>query len=228
MSELRERLHVLDDIQTPDQWPDIVVRPGRTYSEPGPMRRIAVAALAVVVFSVGALALIRAFGGEAGHSRRHSSPAAAKSAAAKPAAYTLVFPQQVAGPDANGNFFADAETNLPKDTRVYYIYSLPDGTGSAGCCYSVQNGRVAVEFGSLTCSTRTVKVTLIVAASYDPWTDGPMTATHRHWQPPQVLSLLGQNFERLTGPAVRTDSGMPELVASTSYFLPRAGCSGAP
>ncbi len=71
-----------------------------------------------------------------------------------------------------------------------------------------------------------ITVTVTVAPSYDDFLDHGTTYSPREWQPPQVVEVLGPNFENVTSDQLQDVGGLPVLSASARYTLPADTCVG--
>ncbi len=61
---------------------------------------------------------------------------------------------------------------------------------------------------------------------YPSFLDHGTTYSPREWQPPQVVEVLGPNFENVTSDQLHDIGGLPVLSASARYMLPASTCVG--
>jgi hypothetical protein len=136
-------------------------------------------------------------------------------------------PQYVEGGQPYAEAIVTAETNLPDGTLVIVEYEDGDGHGYS-CCRKVETGDVTGRAGHTSCRNEALgnpdppstsfRITFTVlpdTAITTPECLDPEGCSNP--QPPNVLQLLGDRFERLSGPQVLRVEGVRALVASMTF-----------
>ncbi len=136
-------------------------------------------------------------------------------------------PRYVEGRQPYPEAIVTAETNLPDGTLVIVEYE--DGAGYGySCCREVDTGVVIARAGHTSCRNEELgnpdppstsfRITFTVlpdTAITSPECLDPEGCSNP--QPPNVLQLLGDRFENLSGPQVRRVEGVRALVASMTF-----------
>jgi hypothetical protein len=142
--------------------------------------------------------------------------------------------------DPNGGGRLVATTNLPEGTMVSITYGILDaggessGGGGGITGLAVEDGELSAMINNQSCyylvGRQATSAGVDVTVTVSPVPVGPISVPAGYEvdssQPPEVLEVLGEDFEHLTGPQVRTEDGVRELVATGSYAWPADSCAG--
>jgi hypothetical protein len=147
--------------------------------------------------------------------------------------YSVMFPKEAgpSGNNPNGGATVILTTNLPDGTLVFLS---AEGIGVPGggstCCPPIENGKVRFQANNGSCvlppgaaqSTGFI-MTVTVRPEYRFGSSlaGP---TPPKVQPTSVQAVLGRRFERLSGPQVRIEKGVRQLVATARFDWPADTC----
>jgi hypothetical protein len=178
-----------------------------------------------------ALALLVGAGFVAWLARQTAAEKPSVSATAR--AYSITFPLEAGPPGDNPNGGATliATTNLPDGTLVWSQAEGIGGPGGGGtCCPAVENGKIALRANNGACALPPgaprgtgfiVTVTVRPEYRFGSSLAGPSPPKI---QPASVQAVLGPRFERLTGPQVRIEDGVRQLVATARFDWPGDTC----
>ena len=155
-----------------------------------------------------------------------------------PSAYRVTLPAKPGGLDSRGLAVLDAKTNLPDGTLVGLYVRSVDAEGPSTS--AVMDGRIQIRLandychevdGQLEGSKWTLRLTIAPELpNYSTGGGSPLPGDDRgpppsvYSQPADILAILGQHFENLTGDQVE-QRGDHYIEVSADYQLPADTCT---
>jgi hypothetical protein len=197
-----------------------------------PGRRALAAGVPVLVLAAAAFAVWRAF------EPARPAPVASRSAEE---GYYLRFTDDIsATSDPNGGADLVLDTNLPDGTIVLQQDAetgIQGGSGM-GLGSAVRAGHLSITVSDQSCyasqgvpRSTGFTVTITVRPVFDTvQIEGPAAPNGSPrplpGQPPQVLSILGDHFQNLTGDQVTTDGDVRQIIVTLAHSWPDHVCAG--